>query len=325
MKGVKEIMSGIFIVEQEGKYAGMAQTSPYIIVSADGLIFLDPGFPLNETEDVYRSVVRYCGKKPRVVLLTHGHTDHYGMAGFLQKEFGVQVWVHKADRARVLKGVSLDVEQMFGALLNRWQALGMSEKEKEWALIKVKEFNLIDHEVNKLDVFDDGHLFCWGGVNLKAIHTPGHTLGSCCFYEPKRKILFTGDTLFPPSLRTPLPGPLFGDPDGRMDVYLSSLQRLETLDVETVCPGHGEPFQGYMERIKETFDYYRGLTQKVVETVSETPFLSATELAASLMPDADDYVRFILTGEISEILSMLSKEKMVRSQTRDGVLQWAKT
>lgn len=325
MDAVKEIMPGIFVVEQREKYAGIMQTNPYVIVSEDGLIFLDPGFPLEETEDVYRSLIRSCSKQPLVVLLTHGHTDHYGMAGFLQKEFDIPVWVHRADHDRVAKGVSLDLQAQCEQLLMCWQTLGMSRYEKEWALTKVKEFNVIHHDVGALNVFEDGHLFCWGGVKLMAVQTPGHTLGSCCFYDPEQKRLFSGDTLFPPTLRTPLPGSLFGDPDGSIDVYLASLERLRGLNVETIFPGHGEPFQGYRERLHEAFTYYRVLTRKIAATVSKTPLLSAVELAASLMPEADDYVRFILTGEVSDVLEVLKRKQIVESIMDNGVIRWKKT
>ena len=46
----------------------------------------------------------------------------------------------------------------------------------------------------------DGELFTLGNITIEVLHTPGHTLESCCFLlrdeQKKEHALFTGDTLF---------------------------------------------------------------------------------------------------------------------------------
>ena len=67
---------------------------------------------------------------------------------------------------------------------------------------------------------------------LEVISTPGHTLGSVCFFYPEKKILFSGDTLFLNTTgRTDLP---FSD----ASAMKKSLQRLKKLDYNILCPGH---------------------------------------------------------------------------------------
>jgi glyoxylase-like metal-dependent hydrolase (beta-lactamase superfamily II) len=66
------------------------------------------------------------------------------------------------------------------------------------------------------------------------LHTPGHTEGSVCLFEPDEGLLFSGDTLFAGGWgRVDLPG---GDPEE----MVASLGRLLTLeDAVQVFPGHG--------------------------------------------------------------------------------------
>ena len=73
-----------------------------------------------------------------------------------------------------------------------------------------------------------------GGITLETIHTPGHTEGSCCFYDEADGVLFSGDTLLAGSCgRTDT----LGASPARMK---ASLQRLAQLPPETVVlPGHG--------------------------------------------------------------------------------------
>jgi glyoxylase-like metal-dependent hydrolase (beta-lactamase superfamily II) len=77
-----------------------------------------------------------------------------------------------------------------------------------------------------------------GGVELEVIHTPGHSPGSICIYWPSRKALFAGDVIFEQGVgRTDLPG-------GSGAQLRNSIERLFSLDVEFLLPGHGNIIQG---------------------------------------------------------------------------------
>ncbi|MCK4247341.1 MAG: MBL fold metallo-hydrolase, partial [Methanomicrobia archaeon] len=68
---------------------------------------------------------------------------------------------------------------------------------------------------------------------LEVLHTPGHTDGSICLYDEAKKIMFSGDTFFIDGIgRTDLPS-------GNEEALKESLERLASLDIEKVYPGHG--------------------------------------------------------------------------------------
>lgn len=72
--------------------------------------------------------------------------------------------------------------------------------------------------------------------SLRVIHTPGHTPGGICLYDPEAKLLFSGDTVFT--------GGSFGRhdfPGGDRTALAASIERLAALAVEGLYPGHGEP------------------------------------------------------------------------------------
>jgi hydroxyacylglutathione hydrolase len=86
------------------------------------------------------------------------------------------------------------------------------------------------------DLFDDGQLTYLDDVELSALHTPGHTEGSTCFYLRREGAMFSGDLLFKGNIgRTDLPG---SDPAAMAE----SLSRIvSSLPATTrVYPGHGE-------------------------------------------------------------------------------------
>ncbi len=86
------------------------------------------------------------------------------------------------------------------------------------------------------DLIDEGPLRFVADIELQALHTPGHTEGSTCFYLSAERTLFSGDLLFKGNVgRFDLPG----SDAGAME---RSLQRIATLPPETrVYPGHGAP------------------------------------------------------------------------------------
>lgn len=80
----------------------------------------------------------------------------------------------------------------------------------------------------------------WGEFELEVIHTPGHTPGSVCYLERNYGILFSGDTLSPFQLRgrTDLPG-------GDIEEMMQSYGQLNRIQVNILCPGHGEIMADY--------------------------------------------------------------------------------
>jgi len=84
------------------------------------------------------------------------------------------------------------------------------------------------------------------GLELKIIHTPGHSPGSVTLYWPLQKALFTGDLVFKQGVgRTDLPG---GD-GSKLKESITSLMNLE---VEWLLPGHGDIIAG-AENIRKNF------------------------------------------------------------------------
>ena len=85
-----------------------------------------------------------------------------------------------------------------------------------------------------------------GDKTFRAILTPGHSPGSISLYWPEKMALFTGDVVFSQSIgRTDLPG-------GSGKQLKESISRLAELDVEVLCPGHGDVVAG-RENVKKNF------------------------------------------------------------------------
>ena len=136
------------------------------------------------------------------ILNTHGHPDHiYGNAA-VKEATKARLAIHKLDAYR----------------------LGP----------KRPATNLPIPPCDADDLFDEGALRYVPDLNVTALHTPGHTEGSTCFYFERERVLFSGDVLFQGSTgRWDLPG-------GDREQMERSLERVMTLPQDTkVYPGHG--------------------------------------------------------------------------------------
>jgi len=93
----------------------------------------------------------------------------------------------------------------------------------------------------------DGEALSFGDIELKVLHTPGHTPGSICFLAGK--YLIAGDTLFPGG-----PGRTQSPTDFKQ-IIESITRKILNLRVETqVYPGHGESTT--LGRERELFEVF---------------------------------------------------------------------
>lgn len=150
------------------------------------------------------------------ILLTHGHFDHILAAQSLSDLHDAKVYIHAGDSEM------LDDPEKSAYMPSLCQLEPPEGLERE-------------HYGEAIEV-------C--GVTLKVLHTPGHSKGSVCLYEPEGGILFAGDTLFRAGYgRTDLHG---GD---EMQLVRSLRKLLTTLPEETiVLSGHGNETTIGLER-----------------------------------------------------------------------------
>lgn len=178
-------------------------------------VVIDPG---DDGADILK-VIQEKGLKVKYIVNTHAHFDHVGANKAIKEATGAELLIHEGD-APVLATVSLQ-SSSFG--------------------MKAVSSPPADRHVTHGDVIKAGE------VELKVLHTPGHTPGGISLLE--QGIVFTGDALFAGSIgRTDFPG-------GDLKTLLRSIKtNLMTLPDETrVFPGHGPASTIGDERVENPF------------------------------------------------------------------------
>src|SRR6202008_1298176 len=94
-----------------------------------------------------------------------------------------------------------------------------------------------DTEFAPTRLLEDGEKVSVEGVTLRAVHTPGHASNHLCYLFEEKKLIFTGDHIMQGSTVVISP------PNGDMQAYLAALERLLSIDLARVVPGHGHPIE----------------------------------------------------------------------------------
>jgi hydroxyacylglutathione hydrolase len=139
------------------------------------------------------------------IVNTHGHFDHAAGNGRLKEVTGAELLIHRADASMIT---------------NQGKSGGM------WG-IPVDDSPPPDRYV------EEGDLIGFGGISLKVLHTPGHSMGGISLVTDE--MVFVGDTLFAGSIgRTDFPG---GDYEGLLRGVETKIFTLG--DDVVIYPGHG--------------------------------------------------------------------------------------
>lgn len=169
-------------------------------------ILIDTGINSQNLIEAIEKVINI--EELKLIILTHCHFDHSYAAKKIAEKSGAKIAIHTDD-----------ADSLYDKKLSASSAFNQDAPAfKPDILLNDKE---------KIEIGNNEY--------LEVIHTPGHTPGCICLYEPKSKSLFSGDTVFPNGSigRSDLPG-------GDSSTLIKSIEKLTELDVEIMYPGHGE-------------------------------------------------------------------------------------
>jgi glyoxylase-like metal-dependent hydrolase (beta-lactamase superfamily II) len=258
----ERIQPGIWRLKLPCPWPGVPHGNAWAVQRGAGLVLVDTGVGgpgRLRMLDIALAQSGFGVEDIELVVCTHAHSDHYGLAASICEQTGCELWMHpkwehirlQADDPQMALERRLEVGRMSGvpgAALDRYRNERTDQPEAEIDGIRPPDRELVPGVEVETDI-----------GNWQVIETPGHAPSHVCLHQPERRLMLSGDHLLGRSV-------LFfdyghtADPFGE---YLASLDRVEPLPVDLCLPGHGKPFRDPQTNIAAVREQANGLLDKV--------------------------------------------------------------
>jgi glyoxylase-like metal-dependent hydrolase (beta-lactamase superfamily II) len=151
----------------------------------------------------------------------------------------------------------------------------------------------------------DGEVIDLGGVRLRVIFTPGHTVDSICYYLEDEGVLFTGDTFLGGSTTTV----------SDLGAYRRSLRTLVELpNLKVIGPGHGPIVQEPRARLEELLRHRELRDRQILQALDDGRPQSAWDIMLKVYPDLNKRLRRAATGNVLTHLRQFEQEGRVKAR-----------
>jgi len=288
--------------EQLGEHTWLLATGVNVGLweGPDGAVLIDSGGDKEAGRQIRQALDEH-GWTLRLIVNTHSNADHVGGNAYLQKQTGCRVAATRLESAFITDPV---LEPSF-----LWGALPFRELRGKFLEAKPSAVALILPEAGPIP-----------GTALEAVPLPGHFLQMIGVLTPDG-VLFAGDALFGEEILDKHPVFFLYD----VAAHLSSLERLESLAVRWVVPGHGRPVpeagaliaanRAALQRTAEAVASFCSRPSGFEEVLAELCRKFAIELNAS------QYV--LVGGTLRAYLSWLCDRGILRPSFEGGRMLWS--
>lgn len=323
---MKEVYKNIWLTEIPLRGNPLKALNCFIIKSDEGSLIVDTGFCTEENEAIMMESIKALnldlGKTS--LFLTHLHSDHTGLAGFLAEK-GIKIYMSKVDGKLLESGIEKD-----GDFWDRTFEHGMLQGLSEDNVVLDAHPGLKYQPPEKFSYtpVEPGEFLKIGDYNFEVIDLIGHTPGIVGLYEKNHKILFCGDHILgkiTPNIT--FWGFEYGDMLGK---YLDSLDKVYHMDVKHLFSSHRFLVDNHRERIdeirnhhdkrlKEAINVLKKYGSSTVRTVTKNMHW---EISFRNWDDFPNSQKWFAAGEAHAHLERLRALRKVDYEIKDGLIYY---
>lgn len=206
---VEQIDADTFAISE---YRHWEQPHCYLLCGARRALLIDTGLGVSNI----KTVVDRLTSLPVVAAATHVHWDHIGG----HKYFDI-IAAHEAECQWLSGKFPIPLQVVKKNLTCKPCDFPPAFALDDYQLFQGRP-QIVLHDGDRLEL---------GNRRVIVIHTPGHSPGHCCFYEPDRRYLYSGDLIYSGCLDAFYPST---DPQ----LFYSSIRKVRRLDIRRVLPAH---------------------------------------------------------------------------------------
>jgi glyoxylase-like metal-dependent hydrolase (beta-lactamase superfamily II) len=148
---------------------------------------------------------------------------------------------------------------------------------------------------------------------LTALHTPGHASNHVCFLLEGEQLLFSGDHIMNGSTV------VIGPTDGDMAVYLQQLERLRSVRMRGIAPGHGGVIDDPQAKVEEYISHRLAREAKVLAALRDAKTATVDQLLPTVYDDVDEARHWIAKSSLWAHLRKLAGDGLATSAMPDDI------
>jgi glyoxylase-like metal-dependent hydrolase (beta-lactamase superfamily II) len=302
------------------------------LIEDDPLTLIDSGPNSGKALDELERALAARGHRVEdleLLIITHQHIDHFGLAGILARRSGAEVATldalapqlerygefaeqddHFAERMMLRHGIPADMTAALRSVSASFRGWGGS--------------------VAITQPLAPGGTITLRDRTLEVLHRPGHSPSDTVFLDARRRWLFAGDHLIAHISSNPLLArPLGAGADEDVErpqalvSYLDSMRKTREMDLGLVLSGHGVPIIDHVALIDERFRQHARRAEKIFGMIAASP-VSAHEIALQLWGNIAVTQAYLTLSEVlGHVDLLLNDGRVVEVEATDGTVRFA--
>jgi glyoxylase-like metal-dependent hydrolase (beta-lactamase superfamily II) len=281
------VLPGLWRLRLPLPWPGVPHVNAFAIAAVDGVVLVDTGLHEPGAMRQLELALGQAGlsvEHVRLLVCTHAHSDHYGLAAPIVERSGCELWMHPNHEH--MTTAAQDPERAFERRLEVARQSGVPapvlagyEAARRGQGFGIAEIVLPDRRLLP-GVEVDSDLGGW-----QVHETPGHAPSHVVLHQPERGLLLSGDHLLG---RVSLYYDHGWSPDPAGE-FLASLDVVDRLDVKLILAGHGRPVRGARALAQANRQAVHERLERVRAALAagpRTPFEIVPEIVEAELPDA---------------------------------------
>jgi glyoxylase-like metal-dependent hydrolase (beta-lactamase superfamily II) len=261
---IEQILTDIYRIEIPLPKSPLRSLNSYVIKSKERFLVVDTGWNHEACLHAMRSGLEDLDVdlSKTDFFITHLHADHIGLVGELMTNSS-KVYFGAVEASMASSDVE-KAKERFDYMFKTYVSHGFPEEELRRAVAN-HPGRYVSPRPLHFSPLREGDRIEIGDYAFTSIETPGHSPGHICLYEPKEKILLSGDHILfditPNITRWP-------EMEDSLGQYLASLEKTYRLDVKLVLPGHRRVMNHHRERIMALREHHNKRLDEALHAVA---------------------------------------------------------
>jgi glyoxylase-like metal-dependent hydrolase (beta-lactamase superfamily II) len=287
----------------------------YLILGERSLL-IDTGYDKEEIAGILNDSLCELGTslERTDIFLTHLHPDHAELATRFAAE-GKQIMLG-AYEADILNGKRPRPEAGTEGL----RRLGFSDEFVEAFFRMVNKKRAPDGQ-NRFIGLNEGNTLEYGGHKLRCVGISGHSPGQMGLYIAEKKMFFSGDHILygvTPSVSA------WNDEPNPLKLYIKNLEKLKSMEIETILPGHRSQTCPVNQRIEQIIARHHKKIEETLSLMKDSGARSPFEIASVITWNThweklSTFQQFSAVSEVAVKLEYLLSQGLVEKSLINGV------